>query len=56
MKFVRNEKADKSLDLVCRMCPMHILEPGDKLKCMTILAPTQQSKSAMMSKDFQNNC
>jgi tRNA 2-thiouridine synthesizing protein A len=35
MKFVRNEKADKSLDLVCRMCPMHLLEPGDKLKCMT---------------------
>ena len=32
---VRNEKADKSLDLVCRMYPMHLLEPGDKLKCMT---------------------
>jgi len=34
MKFVSNEKADESLDLVCRMCPMHLLEPGDKLKCM----------------------
>jgi TusA-related sulfurtransferase len=34
MKFVNDKKADESLDLVCRMCPMHLLEPGDRLKCM----------------------
>ena len=34
MKFVKDIPADETLDLVCRMCPMHLLEPGDKLKCM----------------------
>jgi len=34
MKFVDNVNADDSLDIVCRMCPMHLLEPGDKLNCM----------------------
>lgn len=34
MKFVKEQGADEMLDLVCRMCPMHLLEPGDKLKCM----------------------
>ncbi len=34
MKFLKHQDADESLDLVCRMCPMHLLEPGDKLKCM----------------------
>jgi len=34
MKFINEQNADESLDLVCRMCPMHLLEPGDKLKCM----------------------
>ena len=34
MKFVEKQEADEMLDLVCRMCPMHLLEPGDKLKCM----------------------
>jgi TusA-related sulfurtransferase len=34
MKFVKGQDPDESLDLVCRMCPMHLLEPGDKLKCM----------------------
>jgi TusA-related sulfurtransferase len=34
MKFVKNQPSDETLDLVCRMCPMHLLEPGDKLKCM----------------------
>ncbi len=34
MKFVKDQESDESLDLVCRMCPMHLLEPGDKLKCM----------------------
>ena len=33
MKFVENQKADDTLDLVCRMCPLHLLEPGDKMKC-----------------------
>ena len=32
MKFVKDFDPDESLDLVCRMCPMHLLEPGDKLK------------------------
>ena len=31
MKFVKHQDADESLDLVCRMCPMHLLEPGDKV-------------------------
>ena len=34
MKFVGNQTADETLDLVCRMCPLHLLEPGDKLKCL----------------------
>jgi tRNA 2-thiouridine synthesizing protein A len=34
MKFVKNMHADETVDLVCRMCPMHLLEPGDKLRCM----------------------
>ena len=34
MKFVKDLDPDESLDLVCRMCPMHLLEPGDKLNCM----------------------
>ncbi|MBW1828845.1 MAG: sulfurtransferase TusA family protein [Deltaproteobacteria bacterium] len=34
MKFVENQKPDEILDIVCRMCPMHLLEPGDKLNCM----------------------
>ncbi|MDZ7832022.1 MAG: sulfurtransferase TusA family protein [Desulfobacterales bacterium] len=34
MKFVENMSADDTLDLVCRMCPMHLLEPGEKLKCL----------------------
>lgn len=34
MKFVENMSADDSLDLVCRMCPIHLLEPGEKLRCL----------------------
>lgn len=34
MKFVKNFSADDTLDLVCRMCPLHLLEPGEKLKCL----------------------
>ncbi|MFC1884792.1 sulfurtransferase TusA family protein [Thermodesulfobacteriota bacterium] len=34
MKFVENQKPDDTLDLVCRMCPLHLLEPGEKLKCL----------------------
>ena len=34
MKFVENQTSDATLDLVCRMCPLHLLEPGDKLKCL----------------------
>ncbi|MGQ9668747.1 MAG: sulfurtransferase TusA family protein [Desulfosoma sp.] len=35
MKFVKDVKADERVDLVCRMCPMHLLEPGDRLNCMS---------------------
>ncbi|MBC8417373.1 MAG: sulfurtransferase TusA family protein [Desulfobacteraceae bacterium] len=34
MKFVKNQAADDTLDLVCRMCPLHLLEPGEKLACL----------------------
>ena len=34
MKFIENQPSDGTLDLVCRMCPLHLLEPGDKLNCM----------------------
>ena len=34
MKFVKDVKADETLDLVCRMCPLHLLEPGEKLRCL----------------------
>ena len=34
MKFVKSHISDATLDLVCRMCPLHLLEPGEKLKCM----------------------
>lgn len=34
MKFVQGINADDTLDLVCRMCPLHLLEPGEKLKCL----------------------
>ena len=34
MKFVENQKSDDTLDLVCRMCPLHLLEPGDRLNCL----------------------
>ena len=34
MKFVDNQLSDATLDLVCRMCPLHLLEPGEMLKCL----------------------
>lgn len=34
MKFVENQKSDDTIDLVCRMCPMHLLEPGERIKCL----------------------
>ncbi len=34
MKFVQGIEPDDTLDLVCRMCPLHLLEPGEKLKCL----------------------
>ncbi len=34
MKFVEGIKADDTLDLVCRMCPLHLMEPGEKLRCL----------------------
>jgi TusA-related sulfurtransferase len=34
MKFIENFTADDTLDLVCRMCPLHLLEPGEKLSCL----------------------
>lgn len=32
MKFLTNCKADATADLVYRMCPMHLLEPGELIK------------------------
>ncbi len=32
MKFIKNQKADDTLDLVFRMCPIHLLEPGERLQ------------------------
>ena len=34
MKFVENQDKDDTLDLVCRACPLHLLEPGERLKCL----------------------
>ncbi len=34
MKFVSGIEPDDTLDLVCRMCPLHLLEPGERLKCL----------------------
>ena len=34
MKFVNDQTSDDTLDLVCRVCPLHLLEPGEKIKCM----------------------
>ncbi|MEN8232687.1 MAG: sulfurtransferase TusA family protein [Thermodesulfobacteriota bacterium] len=34
MKFVKDHPSDAKLDLVCRMCPLHLLEPGEKLGCL----------------------
>ena len=34
MKFIENITADDTIDLVCRMCPLHLLEPGEKMKCL----------------------
>jgi len=34
MKFIENQKADSTLDLVCRMCPLHLMEPEEKLACL----------------------
>jgi len=34
MKFLEKQAADATLDLVCRMCPLHLLEPGEMLKCL----------------------
>ncbi len=32
MKFLTNCKADATADLVYRMCPLHLLEPGELIK------------------------
>jgi len=32
MKFLTNCQADATADLVYRMCPMHLLEPGELIK------------------------
>ncbi len=34
MKFLRNQQSDETVDLVCRMCPLHLLEPGERLRCL----------------------
>ena len=32
MKFVEKCQADATVDLVYRVCPMHLLEPGELIK------------------------
>lgn len=32
MRFLENYQADATSDLVYRMCPIHLLEPGEVLK------------------------
>lgn len=32
MKFLKNHPSDATLDLVCRMCPLHLLEPEEKIR------------------------
>ena len=32
MNFISDYKADATVDLVYRMCPMHLLEPGEQIK------------------------
>ncbi len=34
MQFVENQVADDTLDLVCLMCPLHLIEPEEKLRYM----------------------
>ena len=34
MKFVENQVTDDTLDFVCRKYPLHLIKPGEKLKCM----------------------
>ena len=34
MKFIEDQPSDATCDLVCRMCPLHLLEPGEMLKCL----------------------
>ena len=38
MKFIDRPAADASIDLVCRMCPMHLMEASEKIEH---LAPGQ---------------
>ena len=34
MEFVENQVTDDTLDFVCRMCPLHLIEPEEKLRYM----------------------
>lgn len=34
MEFIKDCKADATVDLVYRMCPMHLLEPVEQIKDM----------------------
>ncbi len=34
MKFIKDQQSHDTLDLVCRSCPLHLMEPGDKLNCL----------------------
>ncbi len=34
MKFDEYHPSDDTVGLVCRFCPLHLLEPGEKLKCL----------------------
>ena len=34
MKFLENIQPDDTLDLVYRMCPLHLIEPEERINCL----------------------
>ena len=34
VKFIENQTSNDTIDLVCRMCPLHLLEPGERIRCL----------------------
>lgn len=34
MEFIRKPVVDETIDLVCRMCPMHLMEAEERMKTL----------------------